>query len=313
MTKGALPARYPIRSVSKLTGIQIDTLRAWERRYGAVTPLRDGRGRMYTDADVERLRLLRGALRRGHSIGRLASLGDAELRNLSVDTDASAKVPETPVDGAGTLPEIDTSALDVALRTLDAVGLDQEISRLAGVLRPLDLLQSALMPLLVRVGDDWHRGRVSIAQEHLISAFVRSVLGSFLRLYARPDPPARLVFATLAGDRHEIGTLGAAILAAYSGLGVTYLGADVPARDIVQSVTFADAQVAVLGVTPNPKRGVIERNLRTVVRQLVPDVELWVGGRDAERYESIITPRGMVFHDYAVYQQELIRIGGRVA
>ena len=38
------PARYPIRAVSRLTGIGIDTLRAWERRYGAVTPVRDDRG-----------------------------------------------------------------------------------------------------------------------------------------------------------------------------------------------------------------------------------------------------------------------------
>ena len=77
------PAHYPIRAVSKLTGIGIDTLRAWERRHGAVTPIRDDRGRMYTDADVARLRLLRGAVEHGHSIGRLAGLTDAELRHLA--------------------------------------------------------------------------------------------------------------------------------------------------------------------------------------------------------------------------------------
>ncbi len=312
MTAHAGSARYPIRAVSQLTGIQIDTLRAWERRYGVVTPARDGHGRMYTDADVERLRLLRGALERGHSIGRLARLGDVELRELSAGGDVSAKVLHTPAAGAGTLPTIDPSALDIALRTFDTVGLDQEISRLAGVLRPLELLQNALMPLLVRVGEDWHRGRASIAQEHLISASVRSILGSFLRLYARPNPPARMLFATLSGDRHEIGTLGAAMLAACSGLGVAHLGSDMPARDIVQSASLADVRVVVLGVTPSPAGGAVARSLGTVVRQLEPNVELWVGGPGAARFESIITPRGMVFHDYASYQQELVRIGGRV-
>ena len=67
-------ARYPIRAVSKLTGISIDTLRAWERRHGVVSPIRDDRGRLYTDADVNRLRLLQRALADGHSIGRLAPL-----------------------------------------------------------------------------------------------------------------------------------------------------------------------------------------------------------------------------------------------
>ena len=71
------PAHYPIRAVSRLTGISIDTLRAWERRHDAVTPVRDERGRMYTDADVARLRLLRQAVEQGHSIGRLAGLTDS--------------------------------------------------------------------------------------------------------------------------------------------------------------------------------------------------------------------------------------------
>ena len=74
MKQDTVPPRYPIRAVSKLTGIGIDTLRAWERRHGAVTPLRDGRGRMYTNDDIARLRLLRSAVEEGHSIGRLAEL-----------------------------------------------------------------------------------------------------------------------------------------------------------------------------------------------------------------------------------------------
>ena len=83
------PAQYPIRAVAKLTGIAIDTLRAWERRHRAVAPVRDDRGRMYTDADIARLRLLRGAVDHGHSIGRLAALTDAELRRLAATAAAN--------------------------------------------------------------------------------------------------------------------------------------------------------------------------------------------------------------------------------
>jgi len=312
MTARVRLARYPIRAVAQLTGIQIDTLRAWERRYGVVTPARDGRGRMYTDADVERLRLLRGAVDRGHSIGRLALLGDAERRVISAGVGASANLLQTPAAGVGRLPAIDTSTMEAAFRNFDTGVLEQEISRLAGVMSPLDLLEKALMPLLVRVGEDWHRGRARIiGQEHLLSASVRSLLGSLLRLYARPNPPACLLFGTLSRDRHEISTMGAAVLAACSGLGVVYLGSDMPARDIVQSASLADVQVVVLGVTFSSSWS--ERSLRTVVAQLEPSVELWIGGPGAQRVESIVTPRGMVFHDYASYQQELARIGGRVA
>jgi methanogenic corrinoid protein MtbC1 len=294
--------------VSKLTGIGIDTLRAWERRHGAVTPIRDDRGRMYTDADIARLRLLRGAVEHGHAIGRVAGLNDAELRRLAATAGAN-EVSEAPTRRTS----IDTAALAAALQKYDATVIDQQISHLASVLPPLELLRDVLMPVLAQVGDDWHRRTARIAHEHLMSSTMRNVLGSFLRLYARPEASPRVLFATLAGERHEIGTLGAAMLAASSGLGVAYLGPDLPAREIIESVKAAGAQVLVLGLTATSAGKARERELRTIVRDLPKRVELWAGGRGAARHASIITPRGLVFADYAAYQQELIRIGGRVA
>jgi DNA-binding transcriptional MerR regulator len=305
----ARPARYPIRAVSKLTGIGIDTLRAWERRYGAVTPTRDDRGRMYTEADVARLRLLNGAVAQGHSIGRLAGLSDDQLRGLSGATGAAAGPAAAPTPRA----PLDTTALITALREYDAVGIDHELSRLAAFMRPLDLLQDVLMPVLTRVGDDWHSRRTRIAHEHLMSATMRNLLGAFLRLYARREPSVRLLFATPAGERHEIATLGAAMLAASAGLGISYLGADLPAREIVDSVGPAGAQVLVLGLTTAGTGKARERELKTIVRDLAKGVELWAGGRGAERHASIIRPRGLILSDYNSYQQELVRIGGRVA
>lgn len=303
-------ATYPIRAVSQLTGIGIDTLRAWERRHQAVTPVRDDRGRMYTDADVARLRLLRTAVERGHSIGRLAGLTDAELRRLvAAGEEAIAQGEIAPARRTS----IDTAALSAALRKCDATAIDQQISRLASVLPPLELLRDVLMPVLAQVGDEWHRGIARVAHEHLLSSTMRSVLGSFVRLYARPDVSTRLLFATLAGERHEIGTLGAAMLAASSGLGVAYLGPDLPAREIVEIVRPAGAQVLVLGLTTTSAGKAKERELRTIIRDLPKEVELWAGGRGAGRHAALISPRGLVLRDYNAYQQELARIGGQVA
>jgi len=302
-------ARYPIRAVSQLTGIGIDTLRAWERRHGAVTPIRDDRGRMYTDADIARLRLLRGAVEHGHAIGRLAGLTDAELRHLAATAGASAVSEAAPTRRT----PIDTAALTAALQKYDATAIDQQISRLASVLPPLELLRDVLMPVLAQVGDDWHRGSARIAHEHLMSSTMRNILGSFLRLYARPEASTRLLFATLSGERHEIGTLGAAMIAASSGLAVAYLGPDLPAREIVDSVAPAGAQVLVLGLTATSADKATERELRTIVRDLPKEVELWAGGRGAVRHTALINPRGLVLRDYNAYQQELVRIGGRMA
>jgi len=304
------PAQYPIRAVSKLTGVAIDTLRAWERRHSAVTPIRDDRGRMYTDADVARLRLLRTAVARGHTIGRVAGLTDAELRRLAgAGEEAIAQAEVAPVRRTS----IDAAALSAALQKYDATAIDQQISRLAAVLPPLELLRDVLMPVLAQVGDEWHRGPARIAHEHLMSSTMRNILGSFLRLYARPEVSTRLLFATLAGERHEIGTLGAAMLAASSGLGVAYLGPDLPAREIIESVGPAGAQVLVLGLTATSAGKARERELRTIVRDLPKEVELWAGGRGAARHAALISPRGLVLRDYDAYQHELARIGGRVS
>jgi len=303
------PARYPIRAVSKLTGIAIDTLRAWERRHRAVTPVRDDRGRMYSDGDIARLRLLRAAVEHGHSIGRLAGLSDADLRRLAETANANA----ASAVGPGPRTPLDTGPLVAALQKFDGTAIDQQISRLAAVLPPLELLRDVVMPVLAQVGDEWHRGRARIGHEHLMSSAMRNILGSFLRLYARPEVATRLLFATLAGERHEIGTLGAAMLAASSGLGVAYLGPDLPAREIIEVVTPAGVQVLVLGFTATSGGAAKEREIRTIVRDLPKDVELWAGGKGALRHTALISPRGLVLQDYDGYQRELTRIGGRVA
>jgi methanogenic corrinoid protein MtbC1 len=208
---------------------------------------------------------------------------------------------------------LDTAALTAALQKYDATAIDQQISRLAAVLPPLELLRDVLMPVLAQVGDEWHRGPARIAHEHLMSSTMRNILGSFLRLYASPDVSTRLLFATLAGERHEIGTLGAAMLAASSGLGVAYLGPDLPAREIVDSVRAAGAHVLVLGLTATSAGKAKEQELRTIVRDLPKAVELWAGGRGAVRHTALISPRGLVLLDYNAYQKELGRIGGRMA
>jgi methanogenic corrinoid protein MtbC1 len=265
---------------------------------------------MYTEADIARLRLLRRAVELGHSIGRLAGLTDAELRKL-----AAPGQDATAMSGADAERRklIDAAALTAALQTYDATAIDEQISRLASVLPPLELLRDVLMPVLARVGDEWHRGTARIAHEHLMSSTMRNILGSFVRLYARPDAPTRLLFATLAGERHEIGTLGAAMLAASSGVGVAYLGPDLPATEIVESVGPAGARVLVLGLTTTSANKAMERELRTIVRDLPKQVELWAGGPGAARQAAVISPRGLVLPDYNAYQQELARIGGRAA
>ena len=309
-TEQGASARYQIRAASKLTGVGIDTLRAWERRYGAVAPARDARARLYSETDLVRLRLLRQAVSAGHSVGRIAALGDEDLRRLAA-TDATATARAAPPPSR--VARTDAAAFADAVATLDTAAIDHEFYRLAAILSPLELLRDVLMPTLAQIGHDCEQRRAGIAHEHMVSSAMRNLLGSFLRLYARRDGPARLLFATPSGDRHEIGILGAAILAANSGLAVSYVGPDLPARDIVEAARSSGARALVLGLTLAAKSKERERELRTLVEDLPPEVELWAGGRAAAHYAGVISPRGLVLPHFDAYQQQLARIGGRVA
>lgn len=300
--------KYPIRAVSKLTGVAIDTLRAWERRYGAVTPGRDARGRMYSDADIARLRLLHEAVAQGHAIGRVASLSNAELRRATQPTRAAAPAPNR--NGP-----VDTRALLKAVTDFDASTVNAEIGRFAATLAPNVLLRDVVMPLLTGVGDAWHEQRATVAHEHLISAALRNVLGSLLRVYSptrrRSDEHPCLLFATPSGERHELGTLGAAMLATTTGLDVVYLGPDLPGRDIAESASRARARVVVLGVTRTTDHKTTAAQLRIVARHLGGDVELWIGGTSAPQYAATVGDRARILHDYDAFIGELSRISGR--
>lgn len=304
MSETAKAAKYPIRAVSKLTGIGIDTLRAWERRYSAVTPSRDDRGRLYTESDIARLRLLHRAVAAGHSVGRIASLSDADLKGLAAPPAAAV----TLAPPLASLP-LNTEALRQALATLDTAALDHELSRLAASLSPGELVQDVLLPAMREAGDQWHRAQCGIAHEHLLSATMRSLLGSFVRIHARRDAHVRLVFTTPSGDRHEIGILGAALLAASRGLGVSYLGPDLPAADIVEAVRASHAQVLVLGLTLEQTGRAFARELAAILDGLSPSVEIWAGGSAAPRHAERLQPRALVLGDFGMYLQQLDRVG----
>jgi DNA-binding transcriptional MerR regulator/methylmalonyl-CoA mutase cobalamin-binding subunit len=263
------PLHYPIRAVAQLTGISLDTLRAWERRYEAVTPHRGERGRMYTEADVTRLRQLGALVDRGHAIGTIARLDDAQLTRL-VESSGNLSPGRSPA-----MPEARLDDITAALDRYDLAAIEQELNRFAAVLAPRDLIFAVILPLLTDIGNRWQDGTLRPAQEHLVSAIVRSVLGGLLRVLTRTEASPRVVFAAPSGERHELGLLSAAVLTAAEGFGVVYLGPDLPAADIWHAATHAEARIAIVSLTTP---GAVTRAELRALAQPPEGVALWVAG-----------------------------------
>ena len=252
-----------------MTGISVDTLRAWERRHDAVSPARNERGRLYNDADVAKLKKLGELVKRGHAIGSIAGLGDRELARL-LDAGDTHRIA-TPLAVA----EVDVANLTSALERYDLDAVEGILNRHAAVLPPRDLVFAVILPLLEDVGRRWEAGRLRPAQEHLVSSTIRSVLGSLLRATVRPHALPKVIFATPAGERHELGLLSAALLAASAGYGVVYLGQDLPAADIAHAATTIGSRVVLLGLTT--RGAATDAEIRRLA-DLLRGIDLWIGG-----------------------------------
>ena len=279
--------------MARITGLSLDTLRAWERRYEAVSPARSDRGRLYSVADVARLANLRELVSRGHAIGTIARLSDADLTQLLAD---APRAPAAPDRGA----VADIAPLTAAIERYDLDVIEATLNRYAVLLPPGDLVFAVVLPLLQTIGQRWEAGTLRPAQEHLVSAIVRTVLGGLVRTSARLTASKRIVCATPAGERHELGLLCAALLAAAAGYGVVYLGADVPASDIAHAAATAEAHIVLVALTTP---GVVTqgeiRSLAASLAELPPDIALWVGGPEARRLLAGLGNRGRHIEDLA--------------
>jgi DNA-binding transcriptional MerR regulator len=291
----------PISTVSRLTGLSPDLIRAWEKRYGLVTPIRGPRGaRLYAGADVERLRVVRSLVQEGRRIRDVAHLPPRALAELGASARTAASV-EPPVAPAGRILE--------SLRRYDADLLEKELGELLVALGGRRFVDDVAAPLLTALGDEWEAGRLTVADERLASESLRTLLVGLVGVRVRPGAP-RIVLATPSGERHELGLLLVAILAVEAGLRPYNLGAEVPASEIAGAARRAGAVVVATSVVYRENRPRSVAELRVLWRALPPGTALWVGGRDgAEVGRALGAGRVTVLADLARTAAELERVG----
>lgn len=280
----ALP-RHPIAVVAERTGLSQDVLRVWERRYAAVKPTRDAAGqRIYSDADIARLGLLRDAVRAGRGISHVAPLPTSALEMLVEEDRSARRTASDPRTLAGDASPVDDALVGDALQlalALDGQRLHELLRRGSARLGVAGFLEKLAAPLLRRVGDEWHAGRMSPAQEHLVSSAVHDIAAATLRAFAPPQGAPRVVVATPSGDRHVIGATLVGAAAAVEGWDVIYLGADLPAADIATAARAAGARVVALSIVYLDSRARVLDEIEELLAVLPAGVALLAGGTGA--------------------------------
>ena len=273
--------RHPIAVVAQRTGLSQDVLRVWERRYGAVTPSRSANGiRLYSDSDIERLILLRSATRAGRSIGQIAKLPTGELESLVAEDETAREKGGRPVGGPPNAGDVVGASLALA-RLLDASALDESLRRAAVVMGMPVFLETVAAPLLRKVGDEWHAGRLSPAHEHLVTSSLHEIVVAMMRVFTqRPGAPTVLV-ATSAGERHVIGAALVGAAAALEGWNVLYLGGNLPAAEIADAARSKAVRVVAVSIIYVDEPATVLEEMRALRERLPADVPLIAGGAGA--------------------------------
>jgi methanogenic corrinoid protein MtbC1 len=208
---------------------------------------------------------------------------------------------------------VDLEPILAALDRYDGRSVDRQLGRLAAVLGPRQLVQEVVLPLMRRVGDAWQAGALAVAQEHLATASLRSLLGALVRLQSWREPAATVLFATPPGERHELGILAAAMLAAGGGLGALYLGPDVPIADIAQAARRGAAEAVVLGVTGAGGEAEALAAVHALAGDLPRGVKLLAGGARSGALAARLREAGATpLADFSELEAALGRMGARL-
>jgi DNA-binding transcriptional MerR regulator len=277
---------YSIQFVSKLTGLNAHTIRAWEKRYQAVVPERNESGkRVFNKEEVDRLNLLAKLVNLGNTISEVAKLENEKLQRLLSEFEESdqgqgkfVKVDEEPVNYNMAL-----NALITGLYTYKLDIISHELEKIKSKTNPRDFALRLLAPLLREVGILVHANKLSIAQEHSLSAILRFHIGHTIYQHYHNiyDTTEVIVFATPEGEMHEFGVMLASLICCHYKQKFIYLGTNMPAESLAEAANQIKSRVVVLGVSPTfmtQTQHSLANYLEKLEEELIPKTEIWLGG-----------------------------------
>jgi DNA-binding transcriptional MerR regulator len=277
---------YTIKEAATRSGVGIPLLRAWERRYGVVTPARSAGGYRLYDADaIARLQAMKRLIDTGWSAQQAAdhvrSLGSGQLADIAADAQPTRANPGSPVVEDATASSI-VARLVGAAYELDAVGFEAGLDEAYAATRFEVATDRVVMPAMREIGTGWERGEVSIAGEHAASHAVMRRMAMAFEAAGEPAAGRPILVGLGPGSYHELGALAFAVAGRRAGLPILYLGPNLPVASWVSAVEQRSASAAVVGA---PTLSDAKRARRVIdgLRGARPDLLLAVGGDGAAK------------------------------
>lgn len=281
--------KYPIKVVSQMTGLSVFVIRAWEKRYNVVSPERtETNRRLYSEDDIEKLKLLNSAVSMGHNIGGVANLSLNELRSI-VERNPAVLTVQTELATEKFADH--ESILDKcikAVKSYDGKKLSTILLRASSQVSQPQLIEKLIIPLVYEIGDLWHDGDIRVANEHLASSVIRSFLTNLIDQHIPSDNAPIIISATPRGQEHELGALIVGVTAASVGYKVIYLGPNLPVEEIAAVTDNLNAKVVALSLVYPNDDPQLKLDLVNLKKMLPGKISIIVGGRASSGYLDVL-------------------------
>lgn len=278
-----------IQAMSKLSGVSSHTLRAWERRYGAIEPQRtDSNRRLYSYSDLEKIRLLKDLTDQGHGIGAIAPMNLDQLKELLGETVGEFENGAANENLSALHRQTEQEKLLVAeildcVKAYDLPSINRKVSMARVSLGAPRFVLHVASPVFQNVGRLVATGQLTMSQEHALSAILRNQFTQLvmsLAPLADPDLPT-FALCTKEGDYHEFGILLTAVLCAHEGFPLVYFGPNLPARSLAEATNALGLKNVIIGSTPLPPEFMVTtlpKYLKELRGYLKEDCGIWLGG-----------------------------------
>lgn len=291
---------YSIKQVSEILGIPTVTLRAWENRYKAVNPMRTDSGyRLYSKDHLEDLRWLKDQVENHHTpisqAVRMLKARQEEKNSLSI--------PEaSDTGGADIAYQKMTEQIYEALYHYQGERANALIDFGFSLYGYDAMFYRVLVPVLVRVGDEWEKGRATVAQEHYMTSLVSQRFYQFFHLFPiHPDLPKALAFCP-EGEHHQVGLMLFSLFMRKHGMEVLYLGANTPSEGVIQLLREQHVDMVCVSVSTTAQVPSCDELLEELAGEH-PHIRFVLGGKGYENSSERRFPESVIGDSVEHWQQ----------
>jgi DNA-binding transcriptional MerR regulator len=294
---------FNTKAVVKQTGVPAPTLRAWERRYGVLTPYRgENDYRLYSERDIAIIRWLREQGENGLSISQaialLRTLIPTRAKDPAEAPDHDPQTTQAPFHSQETSDLPATSSTQAALKAepvarfiqhlfqaciqLDEAEASTLLTRAFALFTVEQVIEDIIQPVLVRVGDEWAGGRLPITIEHFATTLIRSQLETLYHSEPTPTSGPLIIVGCAPGEYHEVGALILALMLRrqHAGLRVANLGQNIEAAHLLESIqTMRPTVVCLSASLPETTQAIADISHQLAALPTVQRPSLVFGGR----------------------------------